>query len=323
MTPAARSVASPVRPFRFGLILGRGQDERSALTPSAITDLGRRAEDLGFSSIVVPDHFSDQLAPFCLLTFVAAATTSLRVATLVLCNDFRHPAVLAKEAATLDVLSGGRLELGIGAGWEARDYEMTGIPMDRPGVRIDRMVESLGLLRRIFAEGPVDHEGDHYVLRGYEGFPKPVQRPHPPLFLGGGGRRMLTIAGREADIVGIIVNLQAGGPSGSSGSEMTLAGVEEKVGWIRAAAAEREVPPELSIFPFLVATDADEVTGVGSALGLGSSDVLDSPFVLAGSADEMVDRLSARREQLGISYITVRHEHMDTLAPVVAALADG
>lgn len=311
--------ASP-RPFRFGIIVGRQQAEvSSVLDPATFDDTARRVEDLGFSTILVPDHFSNQYGPFTMLMRAADVTRDLRVGTLVLCNDFRHPAVLAKEAATLDVLSGGRLELGLGAGWQGPDYEITGIRFDRPGVRIDRLEESLQVLRHIFRGEPFGFAGTHYTIDGYEAHPVPAQRPHPPLLLGGGGPRMLRLAAREADIVGIVVNLQHGGPDAGA-PDLTSSAVEEKVGWVREEAGDRFDDIELSIFPFLVSGDTGSAAEAAAGIGLREDDVMTSPFVLAGDTSTMVDALVERRERLGISYVTVRLEHLDALAPVVAQL---
>jgi len=305
------------RPFRFGIIVGRQPGRlQEVLPPATLRDLGRELEDCGFSTLVVPDHLSNQYAPFGLLHHVAAATTTLRLGTLVICNDLRHPAVLAKEAATLDVLSEGRLELGIGAGWQLSDYETTGIPFDRPGVRIDRLAEAVAALRVMFEDGPATFSGRHYTLSGVEAEPKPVQRPHPPLFLGGGGRRMLSLAAREADIVGIVVSLDSPGAA----ADLLLPAVEEKVGWVRDAAGDRFDLLELSIFPFLVGRDPVEVASMAAQQG-SAEDVLASPFVLAGDTDQMVDTLLERRDRLGISYVTVRLEHLPLLRAVVDRLA--
>src|SRR5215469_6245 len=194
-------VARHDRRFRFAVQVGH------TATGQEWADLAREAESLGYASLSMPDHFGEQFAVGPALAAAAAATTTLRIGTLVYDNDYRHPVVLAKEAATLDVLSGGRLELGLGAGWQTTDYEQSGIPCDPVGVRIDRMVEGLRVLKGLMADGPFSFQGEHYAVAGLDGLPKPVQRPHPPVLIGGGGRRILGIAGREADIVGIGVNM--------------------------------------------------------------------------------------------------------------------
>lgn len=177
------------RTFRFGVQIA------SAGSAQEWADLARRAEELGYSSVFMPDHFGEQLAPVPALMAAADATTDLRIGALVFGNDYKHPVVLAKEAATLDVLSGGRFEFGIGAGWMNTDYEESGIQHDRPGVRIDRLAESVQICKGLFGEDPVTFEGEHYRISGLNGMPKPVQRPHPPVLIGGGGKRVLSLAG--------------------------------------------------------------------------------------------------------------------------------
>src|SRR5688500_11258080 len=191
------------RPFRFGII-----NEHSH-APDTWSARARQAEDLGYATFLIRDHlapsfFGHQLAPFSALMAAACATRSLRVGTMVIDNDYRHPAVLAKEAATIDLLSGGRLELGLGAGWLRVEYEQAGIAFEPPGVRIDRLGEALQVLKGLFADGPLSFAGKHYVIGGLEGFPKPAQRPHPPILVGAGSPRMLRLAGAKADIVGIL-----------------------------------------------------------------------------------------------------------------------
>ena len=185
------------RPFRFGVMA------QKASTGAQWTEIAKKTEDLGYSSLLMPDHFGEQLAPVPALAVAAAATSSLRVGTLVFANDFRHPTMLAKEAATLDLLSDGRLEVGVGAGWMNEDYAWTGIAHDRAGVRIDRMIESIEILRGLWADGPFSFSGDHYTISEYEGQPKPVQAGGPPVIVGGGGKRVLSTAARLADIVGV------------------------------------------------------------------------------------------------------------------------
>src|SRR5918993_3064848 len=185
------------RPFRFGIQLG------SAPPGTDWASVAREAEDLGYSTLFMPDHFGDQLAPVPALATAAEATTTLRVGPLVLDNDYKHPVVTAKEMATLDVLSGGRLELGIGAGWMASDYEQSGITMDPAGERVERLEEAVAVLKGLFAPGAFSTDGKHSRIAALKGLPKPVQSPGPPLLIGGGGPRGLALARRGGDIVGI------------------------------------------------------------------------------------------------------------------------
>src|SRR6056297_1725043 len=193
----------PIRPFRFGVQL------ESPVGSMNWADTARHMEDLGYAVATMPDHFGGQLAPMPALQAVLDATTTLRAGALVFDNDYRHPVVLAKELATMDVLSDGRVEIGLGAGWMISDYEQLGLVYDRPGVRIDRFVEGLAVIRGAMGPGPFDFTGEHYTISGYDGMPKPVQTP-PPLLIGGGGTRMLTIAAQHADIVGVNGTLAAG-----------------------------------------------------------------------------------------------------------------
>src|ERR671912_2720173 len=215
------------RRFRFGIQLSH------ASTGAEWLELARRAEDLGYSTLFVPDHFANQVAPVAALTGAAGATTSLRIGPLVLDNDYRHPVVTAKEMASLDLLSDGRLELGIGAGWMASDYEQAGIAMEPPALRVDRLEEALDVLEGLFGPGPFSYEGKHYRIAGLDGLPKPVQQPHPPILVGGGGPRLLRLAGREADIVGINPNLRAGEVSPDAVQDTIAAMTKQKVEWVR------------------------------------------------------------------------------------------
>ena len=171
------------RKFRFAAQLSKAPEG----TATSWAEQARKVEDLGYSTLLVPDHFGDQLAPVPALMAAADATTSLRIGTLVFDNDYRHPFVLAKEAATLDLLSGGRLELGLGAGWMRTDYDESGIAYDRPGLRVDRFAEGVAVVAGLLqADGPFSFSGTHYTVTEHTLTPRPVQRPRPPLILGGG-----------------------------------------------------------------------------------------------------------------------------------------
>ena len=305
-------------PFRFGIQAGGPADARGW------AEQARKAEDLGVSVLTVADHLDDQLAPTAGLMAAADATTTLRVGALVFCNDYRHPVMLAKEAATIDVLSGGRLELGLGAGWMTSDYQESGIPLDPPGQRIDRLEEAIAIVNGLFADGPVTHEGDHYRVTGLEGTPKPVQRPGPPLLIGGGGKRVLSLAAREADIVGINVNLAGGTIDERVGPDATVEATNEKIAWIRAAAGDRFDDIELQVRVHVAAITDDRDTlaaAMGPALGLSPEAALASPHALAGTVDQVVQQLDERRERWGISYIGLSADSLDEMAPVIARLA--
>ncbi|MGI8553973.1 MAG: TIGR03621 family F420-dependent LLM class oxidoreductase [Dehalococcoidia bacterium] len=306
------------RPFRFGAQLaprGSGEDWIAA---------ARRVEEMGFSTLLMPDHFGDQFAPLPALMAAAAATSRLRIGSLVFDNDFKHPLVLAKEAATLDVLSGGRLEFGLGAGWLQADYSESGIPFDPPAVRIDRMKEALTIIKGHFADGPIDFKGKYYTVSGHEGTPKPVQRPRPPILIAGGGRRILRIAAREADIVGVNYVNRTGAVSPELIFSGSAAATDQKLVWLREAAGERfdEIELNATIFFAEVTNDRDGAAErIAGERSLPPTEVLRSPHFLIGSSDQIVEDLQRRREQWGFSYMTFSREAAETLAPVVTRLA--
>jgi probable F420-dependent oxidoreductase len=284
----------------------------------------RRLEDLGYATLCMPDHFDDQLAPMPALTAAAVATTTLRVGTLVLGNDYRHPLVTAKEAATVDVLSGGRFELGLGAGWMGSDYEQSGIALDPPGVRIDRLEEALVVVKGLLAGGRFSFAGRHYSVTRHPGTPQPVQRPRPPILVGGGGRRILSLAGREADIVSVNFDLRSGSLGPHVGVTATAGATAEKVGWIREAAGDRFDDIELSHTAYLtmVTDDRDAVAGgLGTGFGLDAEQVLAMPNFAIGTVVEIADELERRRDELGFSYVVVGGECFEAMAPVVDRLA--
>jgi probable F420-dependent oxidoreductase len=229
------------RPFRFSVQASSPPGGFTGTVDDGVRwrSLARRIEDLGYDSLTIADHLDEQWAITPALASAAEATTTLRIGTLVWCNDYRHPVLLAKEAATIDVLSGGRLEFGLGAGWMTTDYEQSGITHDRPGVRIERLAEAITIIKGLFADGPVNFTGEHYTITGHEGTPKPLQKPGPPILLGGGGKRMLTLAAQQADIIGVNVTLAAGVIDASAGPNATSEATEEKLRWIADAAGDR------------------------------------------------------------------------------------
>jgi probable F420-dependent oxidoreductase len=306
-----------IRPFRFGVQCSR------ASTRSEWIDLARRTEANGFDCLTMPDHFTDQLAPVPALQAVADATTTLRVGALVWDNDYKHPVVLAKELATIDLLSEGRLEIGIGAGWMISDYEQAGMPYDAAGVRIDRFIEGLEIIKRAMNEGAFSFSGKHYTINNYDGLPKPIQRPCPPILIGGGGKRVLSFAAREADIIGINGTMTAGVVGPDAISSMTADAVEEKVSIVRSAAGPRLADIEMNIRAFFVKVTDDAsgtISGMAQMIGVEPTMVADTPFALIGPVNKIVDDLLARRERWGFSYVIVGAEDVDSFAPVVAAL---
>jgi len=297
-----------------------------AASANDFREKARQAEALGYSTLFVPDHFVDHpLAPMPAMATAAAVTGALRVGSLVLGNDYKHPVVLAREAATLDLLSDGRLELGLGAGWMTADYEKAGLQLDRPGVRIDRLEESVAIVKGLMADGPFTFHGKHYTVTDLDGQPKPVQQPHPPFIIGGGAPKILTLAAREADIVGINANLRGGvAISEDAARSMTGAATDEKIARLRAAAGARFEELEIQSFVgFTNFTDdrrslAEMMAG---AFGVSPDEALETPVVLAGTLEQMIDDLLARRERWHMSYVVVGVDVMEQFAPAVAKLA--
>ena len=303
-------------PFRFGVHTGR------STSLAAWQETARRAEGLGYSILTVADHFGDQLSYAPALLAAALATTTLRIGTLVLDNDFRHPALVAADAATLDLLSEGRFELGIGAGWMAEDYAWSGIPFDPPKVRVDRLIESVAIIKGLLAGQPVTLSGLHYTVADLPGYSGTVQRPHPPLLIGAGGRRMLALAAREADIVSILP--QALPQGGLALAELTAGRIGEKAAYVRQMAAGRAASPEVNILLQALAITADwrsHADEIGRRWHLSADEVRDSPTALLGTVEDLAETLLARREHFGISYIAIRESDMERFAPVVARLA--
>jgi probable F420-dependent oxidoreductase len=290
-------------------------------------ETARKTEALGYSALVVADHVWTQLAPLAALVAAAEATTTLRIGGYVFGNDFWHPAILAREVASIDLLSGGRLEFGIGTGWERDDYVRRGIVLDPPGVRRRRLAEAIQVFKGLFADGPCSFQGEFYTIDGLDALPKPAQRPHPPFLIGGGGPRMLALAAQQADIVSINMRTTEAGeldwPSG------TAAAADEQVRWVREAAGARFDALELNAIMFYVPTADREAAAAQLAAewgiaeqGLSPADVLSCPHFLIGSNEQVIEELQQRRERYGISYVTiVGEEHLEAFAPIVARLA--
>ena len=310
-----------MQPFRFGITTST--PPRGPGAPGeAWAALARRAEALGYGTLLIPDHLGRQLAPIAALTAAAAATTTLRVGPFVFANDFRHPLILAGEAATLDVLSGGRLELGLGAGWRVTDYRWLGLAYDEPKVRVDRLIEATAILKQLFSGERVTHDGDHYRLDGARLFPLPVQRPHPPIQVGGGGPRMLRFAAREADIVGLLLQFDAAGRP--IVAQATEAATERKADIVRDAAGPRWESLELNVIVFdagLVGSGAGPLASVATAAKAAAVGLVGTPYVLYGSLGRVRDLLLRRRDRTGINYYALPARSMEAMAPLVNALA--
>lgn len=303
------------KPFRFGLVADKAQSLDEWVAKA------RRAEELGYDIFLVPDHFWIDVSPVPALMAAAAVTSRIRLGALVFDNDFRNPVLLAQEVATLDVFSRGRFELGLGCGYLPSDYEQSGIPFEAPGVRISRLAESLQLIKRYYTEEEVKFEGTYYKATKLKGTLKPLQKPYPPLFVGGGGKRLLSLAAREADIVGFSANY---GPQGLDWASITYQPSLEKLSWIRAAAGERFEKLELGTSIFvIVPTDARQyvVPGMAAQFGLTPEQLLECQHVLIGTPQQMAEELLKRREMIGISYLAITEAALETFAPVVSILS--
>jgi len=287
-------------------------------------DSARHLESLGYSTLFVPDHFHQGLGPIAAMAMAAAATTTLRVAPMVLAVDFRHPAVLARELATIDVLSHGRLEVGLGAGYNPLDFSRTGIRHDPPGMRVDRLIEYVHVLRGLFSEGEFNFEGEHFRIEQLDGSPTPITTGGPPIILAGGGRRLLTFAAQHADVIGVNPSLPAA-PTPDTARDAMPDAIDRKFEWIRDAAGDRFDAIEFTAWTG-VALLSDDASAVETALakrfpGLAGFDLGDSPIVLAGAVGEIVDRLEARRERWGYSYTVLPSSRAEEFAPIVQQLS--
>jgi probable F420-dependent oxidoreductase len=295
------------KPFQFLA------DAREIVSGPELASRARQAESIGYHELVVPDHLIPQLGPIAALATIAAATTRLRIGSFVHNNDLRHPAVLAQELASLDVLSEGRLDVAIGAGWNRPEYDAIGIAFDPTPVRQARLIEAIAVLKGAFGdtpEGGFSFVGEHYRITALDGQPKPVQRPHPPFLIGGGGRKTIELAAREAQIVGLAPRILPG--IKSDPSSVTIAGTREKLEWIREAAPERFDDLTFNVYPTLtgisvtdhaLAEARDVVAAIAQRTGveLTPEDLLESPHIFIGTIDELERKLVRVREELGIS----------------------
>jgi probable F420-dependent oxidoreductase len=323
--------SATVRPFRFAA------QAFEAKSGKEWSEVARRTEDLGYSTLFTTDHYFGpgpiaetsghrpvDVAPIAAMTAAAAVTTDLRVGCRVFNVDLHQPVVLAKEMATLDMLSEGRLEVGLGAGWVAAEYEGLGVPMDRPGVRIARLGEVVELLKAHWSGQDVAVDGTYVHASGFAGLPLPVQQPHPPIFIGGGRERILTLAGRLADIVSFNFDNSAGRLGAASVASSGASETAQKLDWVRAGAGDRFDEIELEIGAYFVAVNDDPgatITAMASRFGVSEEEFASHPHALLGSVDTICDTLQERRERYGFSYVTVAQRNMDEFAPVVARLS--
>jgi probable F420-dependent oxidoreductase len=306
-----------MRPFRFAL--------QTSTAPDAATwrERARKAEDLGYSAMYVPDHFDDQWGPLVALTVAAEATTRLKVGPLVLGNDYRHPVVAAKEISTLDLVSEGRVEFGIGAGWMRTDYEAAGMPYDEPAERVDRLEEAVAIYKQLLRDGTASLEGEHYRVTEAACHPRPASRSGPSLLIGGGGRRVLSLAAREADIVGVNPNLRSGATDQQVARSAVAAKYDRRLEWIREAAGDRFDDLDLQLLTFLVAIGGDRhevAEAMGPPMGISPEEALEVPLALVGSVDEICEQLHERRERWGLNYWVVHDPELEAFGEVVARL---
>jgi probable F420-dependent oxidoreductase len=311
-----------MRPFTFLV------DDYTATNAAELGERARRAEGLGATTFVIPDHLVPMMAPIPYLATVAAATERIRISAFVHNNDLRHPVILAKDLATLDILSGGRLDVGIGAGWNKPEYDAIGLPFDPVGVRVSRLTEAVAVLKGCFGEAAFSFAGEHYTITDYDGQPKPIQQPHPPIFIGGGGRRILTLAGREANIVGLAPRILS--EQRSDPRSITWAATEEKLAWVREAAGDRFDGLTFNVYPSgWPITVTDDLRGEArkvidrmterTGIELTVDDVIASPHIFIGPIERFVEKFEELRERLGISSFMVGS--LDELGPVVERLA--
>ena len=305
------------RRFRFAVELAEPLEGMSWL------DSARWVEDAGYSTLFVPDHLDEGPGPIAAMAAAAAVTSTLHIGSLVLAADFRHPALLARELATIDQLCAGRFEMGIGAGWKTSDYHASGIPMDRPGVRVDRMMETVAVLRGLFADGPFSFDGDHYRITDLDGSPMPHRDGGPPLLIGGGAPRVLRYAGAHADIVGVNPSIHSGVIDGEAARDAQADRIDEKVGWVREGAGDRFEDLELNAW-LAVAELTDDAAGTAELLAPAfeatPADLLDSPMVAIGTHDEIAEQFERRRDRWGYSYHVIPGPSAVAFAPLAREL---
>jgi probable F420-dependent oxidoreductase len=310
---------SLIRPFRFGVNI-RFAESRPLWQAKA-----RKVESLGYQMLNVPDHLTDLVAPLPTLISAAEAATTIRVGTNVLNNDLRHPVLVAREAATVDALTDGRFELGLGAGAIRSEYEQVGLRFDRGAVRVERLREAVAIIKGLLSGERLSHAGTHYRVTDHTIFPLPIQKPHPPILIGGNGRRLLTLAALQADIVGLsgITFRNGAAPADLTGCRVSE--VDERVRLIRETAGEqRSARLELNaLVQRVVVTEdrrrsAEELASQWTQLS--ADEILQTPYVLIGTVEQIIEDLQARRERWGISYYNVHKPYVDALAPVVARL---
>jgi len=304
-------------PFRFGVEMMAPFDGMSW------ADSAKEVEALGYSTLFVPDHFHEGYGPITAMATAAMATTTLKVGPMVLACDFRHPAVLARELASIDVLSQGRLEVGLGAGYQETDYDRSGITMDAPGVRVSRLIEHTLVLQLLFGNGPATFDGQYYQITDLDGTPKPFRDGGPPIIIAGGGQRLLTFAASTADIIGVNPSLPSAKDRANAGRDALEAAIDEKFEWIRDSAGDRFESLEFTAW-LSVAHVTEDATAVAEKMShrfaAPPDDVLASPIILVGNESQIDDQLHRRRERWGYSYHVLQADRAHEFAPIVQRL---
>lgn len=304
----------PQPPFRFAVLA------RMARDGAEWREKARLFESLGYETLLMPDHLSPQLAPIPALMAAADATTTLRVGAFVFANDYRNVVMFAKEIATIDVLSNGRVDVSVGAGWSEVDYDMMGLRLDPPGTRVARVAEAIDLLRRLWSEDRVTHAGAHYRVRGATVQPRTVQKPHPPILVGASRPSMLRLAGRVADIVSVTPPLAP--RMRDQARFRTAAAVAEQIAIVRAAADGRAKLPILNVTTDVRVTSDDEpYVAAAQRTGLSRDEIAASPVYLYGEAISLAQRVFDRRAEFGLSYYVIDERVAVAFAPVIAALS--
>jgi len=309
-----------MRPFRFGVGVWH------VASRAELADKARKVEALRYDTLSFPDHLTDRIAPMPAVMTAAEATTRLRIGTNVLNNDLRHPVLVAREAAAVDLLSDGRLQLGLGAGSIKSEYDEAGFSFDPGSVRVEQLAEAVRIIRKLLEGDEVTFSGRHYRVAGHSIAPHPIQKPHPPILIGGTGRQLLTLAATEADIVGFSgITFRGGGAAPPDVSAWRAAEIDKRVELVREAARDRYPQPELNALVQRVVVTEDRRAAAEELAQrwpqLTPDDILESPYLLIGTVEEMVEDLRARRERWGISYWIAHEPYLDAFAPVVARLA--
>jgi probable F420-dependent oxidoreductase len=305
------------RRFRFAV------DLQQPFAGSSWLESARQAEELGYSTVFFPDHFDEGPGPLSMMAAVAVATDRLKVGTLVLDCDFRHPAVLARELATIDALSEGRLEVGLGAGWKSLDYAHSGIEMDRPGVRVSRLIEHAAVLKGLWSDGPFTFAGEHYRITDLDGTPAAHTPGGPPILVGGGAPRLLRWAGKTADIVGVNASIHSGEIDEAAAQDALAERIDEKVAWLREGAGDRFDDLELNAWLAVaeITDDPSVPEMIAGLFGTDAASLRQSPLALVGHEPEIADMLNERRERWGYSYIVIPGDKAHDFAKTVADLS--